>query len=211
MPPHGKVLKAEKLAQMHYNAPGLSETLQKLEKWLQKHESPVVNALLPGLTPAEIQKLTKDFPAVLPRELELLYQWHNGTEANCELPLIWYHSFLNLEQALVEYKKLRRLSFITGWQKNWLPIFDFQGEYYFINCSTTQVDALPIFLYFDEVPEIEFSYLNLTTMMATGLKWYESEAAYLIDQEGFLGEDIQKLSKIHQQLNPGVRFPYHVP
>jgi hypothetical protein len=56
----------------------LTTTLNRLDEVLNQRVPAVSDRLQPGLTRAEIDKMTASFLCVLPQDAYDLYQWHNG-------------------------------------------------------------------------------------------------------------------------------------
>ena len=180
-------------------------TLAGLELWLRAEFPEVVAKLRPGLTDAEIDaKLAEaGFAYSLPAEVRQLYRWHDGMEVEGELPLIWYHRFLSLDEALAGG------GVFFGLPENALPLFEFPEEYYYVLCEESEVPALPVHFRLLEDPHAPVCYVSVQTMLATGLEWYRSGAVQP-DGEGWLTEDMRRVADIHGLLNPGLSFAYYV-
>ena len=55
-----------------------------------------------------------------------------------------------------------------------------------------------------------YTYLNLTKMLETSVAWFSQNAVtWDKDEEGMM-DDIRQVFEIHQALNEGTQFPYHV-
>lgn len=87
-------------------------------------------------------------------------------------------------------------------------MFEFEGEWYAVECGAGKTRGGPVFHYFTEdVPKP--AYLNLTRYMQFIAEGIQQGA---LRWDGLLWkEDTGALSRIHARLNPGVGFPYHVP
>ena len=150
----------------------------------------------------DINKAQSFFGCSIPEELLVLWRWHNGESTN---KFIWYHRFLSIDESISQYKDLISDSYMR-WKKNWIPIFEFEGEWYGVQCGHNTPKASPIVLYFIETG-VSVAYTNLTTylqvmshsMMNGGLKW----------KEYWWDADIKIVSKFHAEFNPDVRFPYY--
>jgi cell wall assembly regulator SMI1 len=198
-------------AENAYDGAKLTETLERILVWMKKNNPVVAAALKPGLTKSEIADKVSSLPFQLPEEVIALYQWRNGVREDCPGSFIWYHNFLSLDRAIHEYEGMNGLN-LSGWHKNWFPLFDFEGEYYFVPCSKKKHSALPIGYYFLEETEATVCYTNLTTMMQTALECFETGAVFVEDKEkGILRENIRDVKRIYEKHNPGLQFPYHVP
>lgn len=156
--------------------------------------------------PAEIQDIDMAqsvFGCNLPEELLVLWRWHNGEATE---KFIWYHRFLSIGESISQYKDLVSTSYMS-WKKNWIPVFEYQGEWYGVQCGDNTSKASPIIFYFIE-SGVSVAYSNLTTYMQVmsnsmkngGLKWKGS----------WWDDDINIVSKFHAEFNPGVKFPYYV-
>lgn len=151
----------------------------------------------------DIDKAQSFFGCNLPEELLVLWRWHNGESTD---RFIWYHRFLSIDESISQYKDLVSNSYMS-WKKNWIPVFEFEGEWYGVQCGDNTPKASPIVFYFIE-SGVSVAYTNLTkyllvmshSMMNGGLKW----------KGNWWDDDIKIVSKFHTELNPGVRFPYYV-
>jgi cell wall assembly regulator SMI1 len=151
----------------------------------------------------EIKEVESVFGCDLPEELQELWRWHNGESTD---KFIWYHKFLSTSESISQYRLLVLTSSIN-WNKNWIPVFEYQGEWYGVQCGNSTPKASPVILYFTE-SGTSVAYTNLTTYMQViakavnngGLKW----------KENWWDDDMQTVSNIHAELNLGVKFPYYV-
>ncbi|MFB6275049.1 MAG: HEAT repeat domain-containing protein [Halothece sp.] len=197
----------------------LTNALNRILHWHQQHHTEWVESKQPGLTTEEIKIKTQELPFRLPTEVYELYQWCNGTSG--DVPFFPSYRFLSLEEAVdlyhseikeVEIDKLQQEDYYDiaqlapfSWpsfqNQYWLPIFDFDGEIYFLSCDTEQRDGAPVWYYFPEsvFPRLYFS--NLTSMLLAITECYETEAYYL-DQQGFLEENELKVAPILRKYSP---------
>ena len=151
----------------------------------------------------DIKEVESAFGCDLPEELQELWRWHNGESTD---EFIWYHKFLSTSESISQYRLLVLTSSIN-WHKNWIPVFEYQGEWYGVQCGNSTPKASPVILYFTE-SGTSVAYTNLTTYMQViakavnngGLKW----------KENWWDDDIQTVSNIYAELNLGVKFPYYV-
>jgi len=191
----------------------LTNALNRILHWHQQNYVEWVESKQPGLTTEEIQINTQELPFRLPTEVYEFYQWCNGTSG--DVPFFPSYRFLSLEEAVdlyhseikeVEIDKLQQedyydiaqltpFSWLSFQNQYWLPIFDFDGEIYFLSCDTEQRDGAPVWYYFPEsvFPRLYFS--NLTSMLLAIAECYETEAYYL-NQQGFLEENEFKVAPI---------------
>lgn len=198
-------------AEANYDPKKLKESLERILAWLKANNPVVASALLPGLSEKEIREKTKDLGYEPPQELLILYQWRNGTPDDFDAPFIWYHTFGRLERALKDRKTMLAKASDTSWDKSWFPIFDFQGEEYFVSCAKEPTTARPVRYYFIEETATYPCYINLTTMMETAAAIYESGAVKVVNEQGAIKGDIEQIKEIHHKYNPGMLFPYNVP
>jgi cell wall assembly regulator SMI1 len=151
----------------------------------------------------DIKEAEYVFGCVLPEELQVLWTWHNGESTD---KFIWYHRFLSTTDSISQYRSLR-LTGILSWKKNWIPVFEYQGEWYGVQCGDTTPKASPVIFYFTESGNA-VAYTNLTrymqvmaqSMKSGGLKW----------KADWWDDDVITVSKLHAELNPGIKFPYYV-
>lgn len=147
---------------------------------------------------------TLEFGCDLPEELLALWRWRNGESSDV---FTWYHRFLSLEDALAEYHALIR-SPVYAWQPNWIPVFEFQEEWYFVECARTAVAGAPVSLYFSETGPL-YAYVNLTTFLDTMATAMARGAVRW--ENGAWQQDEGMLKNIHDELNASGTFPYAVP
>lgn len=189
------------------DARALEDTLHELDAWLAEHYPQAAARLRPGLTDAEIDAAldAAGFAYTLPEELRQLYRWHDGMEPDGDLPLVWYHRFLGLEETL-----RRGGGSFLGLPANALTVFGFPEEDYYVLCPPEAVESLPVHHRLLESPEPTLAFTSLGTMLRTGLEWY-TRGAVRPDGSGWLTEDIEEVARIHAELNPGSTFPFAVP
>ena len=93
------------------------------------------------------------------------------------------------------------------WRKNWIPIFEFQGEWYGVSCKLTSIAASPVQFYFvEDDPNIAYYTLTL----------YMQYMARLVTQGDLTWEDSfwsdgdpKTLNRVYSQLKAGPKFPYN--
>ena len=186
----------------------LTSSLEQILLWHQTNQTYIVPALNPGIDEAAIQQKFADLPCQPTEELIELWAWHNGTD-DVAHPFIWYHNFLSVEEAIAEYESLTANPLI-GWPEHWIPIFEFEGEWYFVECYEQPRQASPVGFFFLEDPDAIYAYSSLTKMLETSATWFNRNAVtWNSDQQG-MEEDLKMLFEIHQALNEGAQFPYYV-
>jgi hypothetical protein len=186
----------------------LLAVLAQLVDWHRQSGHRVATLLRPGLASDAIaDKLAAAGLAPTP-ELTALYGWHDGTDTGdgLEYPLIWYHRFLPLDEALtLRRERVKLLG--PDWPADWLPVFAFEGEDYAVACPR----GGPVYFAFLEDTESPAVYLSLTRLLETqyeGLRGCHGRG----EDNGFALElDVADYATLHAQMNPGLPFPYAVP
>jgi cell wall assembly regulator SMI1 len=163
-------------------------------------------ALEPPLSEAELEAAIAVFPCRLPDELKTLWRWHNGETTDY---FIWYHRFLSVEAAIAQYQALLAAPVPDWmrWPETWIPVFEFEGEWYAVECGPAAVAGTPVIHYFIE-DEPKVAYVNLTQYMATMAAVLRAGAVQW--NGNWWDDDPAALAAIHAQFNPGVPFPYAV-
>ena len=191
-----------------YDEFALSIFLEQILEWHKTNQTEIPGVLNIGIDRLSIQDAFTDLGCQPTEELIQLWTWHNGTQYT-SVPFIWYHDFLSIQDAISEYKQLTSNPLI-GWRKNWIPIFSFQGEWYFLECYEVIRDASPVGYIFIESQEPIYAYLSLSKMIETSATLFSQGAVFWDSQSFGFGDDIKKVFSIHQVLNDGTQFPYHV-
>lgn len=151
----------------------------------------------------ELEQQIAGFPCQLSEEVKLLWRWRDGEETD---RFIWYHRFLPAGESLRQYRLLRA-NLLMDWHASWIPLFEFEGEWYATVCKAGPVPAAPILHYFVE-SGASVAYTNLATYMATMAEGVETGA--LAWEDGWWRENLQQLAIIHARNNPGLPFPYYI-
>ena len=86
-------------------------------------------------------------------------------------------------------------------------MFEFQGEWYGVECNESQTVASPIVHYFVE-DEPVVAYSSLTSYMKTIAKALKEKVIWW--EEGSWDSDINRLIDIYNEFNSGTSFPYRV-
>lgn len=195
-------------AEETFEAADMIASLDQILAWHQTHQTDIPAALNPGQDRAAILEAFAELPCQPTEELLQLWEWHNGTQP-VHSPFIWYHNFLSVEAAIAEYKSLTKNPLIP-WREEWLPIFEFEGEWYFVECYQDIKPASPVGYYFLEDTETYYTYLSLTRMIETSAAYFEQNGVVWDQDEGGMVEEIRHVFDIHQTFNDGAQFPYHV-
>jgi len=158
------------------------------------------------LSPGEIETLVSGLPFLLTRELETIYQWHNGTEAAegdllDDLYLFPGAYFLSLEEAVQTYHERKQS---PQWQENWFPLFaDGGGDFYLVTCSLSKLDSGEIIGFIHGEPDQSVEYENVTALARTIEAALAAKAIYL-DTDNSLDFDDERYAEIARAMNPGV-------
>ena len=195
-------------AEEAFNAANMIVSLEQILMWHQTNQTEIPAALNSGKNRADILEEFADLPCLPTEELLQLWAWHNGTDKVFS-PFIWYHNFLSVEDALSEYKWLNNNP-LLDWSENWIPIFEFEGEWYFVECYEAIKLASPVGYFFLENTEAYYTYLSLSRMLETSAVYFEQNAVIWDKEQEGMVEEIRQVFKIHQILNKGTLFPYHV-
>jgi len=196
-----------------YEPARLTAALARLESWVDENNPVVAAALQPGLDAGVAAARAEAAGCRLPREILDFLEWHNGMPADTDVPLIWYHRFMSMDDALERRGTYRNpfLSLTAAVPPDWFPVFEFQGEYYFTRCQSGH-DVARIWHWLNEEPETRPAFGSLTDLIETAVEWYERGAVSVVDRStGMLEEDLPRVREIYERHNPGYRFPYRVP
>lgn len=156
--------------------------------------------LRPGLSRQEIQAKVChfNFPFSLPQEVEELYQWHDGFNLDYyDCQLFDYHTFVTLDEALETWKSFQDDGFI---QKDLLPLFTFEGEWYCIQVEKIKQESGQIwFVYHDD----GIVYDSLKAMLFSILECYEVGAYQPILKNGrvYTEVDREKVAEVKLKYN----------
>jgi len=195
-------------AEETFNAADMTASLETILQWHQANQTEIPAALNPGLERAGIMEEFADLPCQPTEELIRLWTWHNGSK-DVLTPFIWYHNFLPAEKAKSEYQWLIQNP-LVGWRENWIPVFELEGEWYFVECYEEIKPASPVGHSYLEDTETYYVYLSLSRMLETSAAYFEQNAVTWDKENEGMAEEIRQIFEIHQILNEGAQFPYHV-
>lgn len=182
--------------------PQLLAALESIEAFHAENRTGL--ELQPPLGKAALEEALAEFPCKVPDELRALWAWRNGEVTD---KFIWYHRFLPVQDAIEQYKMLAAEP-VPGWSRDWIPIFEFQEEWYAVECSPEPTPGAPVIHYFVE-DDPKQAYVNLTVYMKV-MSEAMREGALRWKSEWW-EDDLRSLARIHARLNPEIGFPYHVP
>lgn len=182
----------------------LAKDLKRLVQVLAQYGHPIDSYLRPGLQRSDTSIYLASLKLVIPTDLYELYEWANGTTAECDIPLFDEHFFLPIDHALYEYNQ-----FVPAFSRldpdidiNYafcFPFAHFMGSCYTIYCSPHNIRGFihPIIHVF-QGSHVRF--INLPSLVRTITQWYLS-GAYDLET---IDESLQK--SIWRSLNPGVEI-----
>lgn len=193
----------------------ITESLEKIFRWLEHNQPSFASALQPGLTNLDIEEKTKDSNFYLPSEIYELYRWRNGVDYGEEGFARFTPNciFSSLEYALDQYNELIETfgesedypNNFSIWNSNWFPIFSLEQEYLFVVCSSERRETSPIYHLLIESGNAWLKYTSLSSMLLTISECYESNV-YYINNDGDFEVDEQREETIRAKYNPDAKF-----
>lgn len=184
----------------------LVAALDRAESWHVENETGVAQALNPGASTDQIRSAFEAIPVKPTGELIALWSWHDGGTG--DRPLFWFHEFLSAEEAAGRYSSLMRNPLIR-WDGRFVPLLEFEGEWFAVYCGPDRLPAGPVVHYFLEEGS-STSFTNLTTFALTMAEAFENDAVRWDTQLEAMTEDIAAVAGIHAKYNAGCQFPYYV-
>ncbi|MEH2157086.1 HEAT repeat domain-containing protein [Nostoc sp.] len=159
----------------------LTQALEGILKWEQKLFPSQVSLLQPGLSDAEINQITQDWPIQLPTEVRELYKWRNGSGAD---DIGQYNgifdgfTFLPLQEISVEYQpgtEENRWKYPNDFYPNSLKIFltPEPDQGYIIVSKEGKIYWIEFGCWCDGFWVCEMYYTSLTNMMLTLAQYNE--------------------------------------
>ncbi len=188
------------MADSHADPGRLEGALLEIERWHRDHGTGVT--LRPGLADDGLRALEAELECRLPDEVRSLWALRDGEPTN---GVIWYHRFLPAEEALAEWRSLQG-NFFVRWPRSWVPLFEFEGEWYFAICDKEPRKASPVGYFFLE-DEPRVAYVSVTAMLETAAATLR-EGVVTWNPAGTLDGDENAIAAIHARYNPGATFPY---
>ena len=177
MPKIGNVIMQELLDQ-------LSRTFEVLGK----------EGVAPAISNEEFQRLIVRPPFSLPSDLEKIYRWHDGVKE-----IIPAYDLLSLSDSIIQYEEI--VEFLEEeeeeeylFNKNYLPIFQFDGDYFLIDCSPNSENTI---YYFSYESDLVKEYENLEQVFHIISDAYLSRAYYI--EDGMVLENSVLLRKIENK------------
>jgi hypothetical protein len=179
----------------------LRASLSSISAWHAQADTGI--RLNPPLPQPDYRALAAGFPCPLPGELETLWQWRNGESTDY---FGWYHGFLSVQESLEQYRQLRAEP-LFGWHENWIPVFQFEDEWYVVECAAPAVAGAPVIHFFTESGP-SYAYTNLTRYVQTQAIAMERGVLTWEDSWWSDRDDIGGFAGIHRELNTLAVFPY---
>ncbi|AVH64457.1 HEAT repeat domain-containing protein [Nostoc sp. 'Peltigera membranacea cyanobiont' N6] len=159
----------------------LTQCLERILRWEQKLFPSQVSLLQPGLSDAEINQITQDWPIHLPKEVRELYKWRNGSRSNDIGEYDWIFdgfTFLPLQEISVEYQpgtEENRWNYPNDFYPNSLKIFisPEPDQGYIIVSKEGKIYWIEFGWWCDGFWVCEMYYTSLTNMMLTLAEYNE--------------------------------------
>lgn len=198
----------------------LTNALERIFDWMQKHDPYISSIWQPGLSLSEIEDKVKVLPFRLPQEVYELYQWRNGFMLGKKgwVMALGGHDFYNLDFQVKQYfdtkeycEKCMALdnSSEPFRDSQWFSLLGHDKQDYFVIGEQEQKQASPIYCFdYGDIYDFraKLKYNSLTSMMLTIAECYETGAYYHYMTEGSnittFGMDYQAAESIRKKYNP---------
>jgi len=181
----------------------MKERLLLLEQLLKNISSPVNEFLNKGIDEEEKNKLIRLFNEnKVPNDIFEIYNWHNGTATNFELPMENFYLFPTYYLLSInEIDEILQINFFNFNEQKLLPILSSgHGEYLAISLKLPH----QIFLIQFALPDLDTCtsiYDNINVMLETIILCYERKYFY-IEQDSLLDMDFDKSWALSKKMNP---------
>lgn len=165
----------------------------------------------------------------LPEELSRFYEWHTGLPVDSWLYKVLFPLgyIMPLEKAVAireDFLQINRsvprefraevetwsqqpiddlytiVDSLPGWHSWWLPVFEFNGDYWFTIWNEEERTTSPIYYIYWEGGGIHLAYDNLTSLLQATAEAFESGAYYL--QDGRIEQHYGMAAAIIDKHNP---------
>jgi hypothetical protein len=174
---------------------GLRTLLEQLEAHLHRQHAPIVSSWRPGLATGEASSVVEaSLGWRLPVEMEVWFQWHNGTEIGASAYFTGSDfQLLSLDKCLARYRLMREIAerlerddpvFTADehWHPRWFPFAErLSGDTLFVDSDVSEGDASPVHYYAThDVPHLaqEPSVPSLTDAVAVWVELFERRLWY---------------------------------
>ena len=184
----------------------MTDALDRVVAHLRRLGRGAPDRLQKGLSREELAKWESQLPFALTRELEVIYQWHNGTKDQPgdlleTLYLFPGFYFVPIQEALQIY---HAESVNPEWLETWFPVFaNGGGDFYLIPCAREKLDATPVIGWIHGEPEKIEEYESLTAMARTLDECFARKAFYLNDED-MMDIDDDRHRVIANRFNPTI-------
>lgn len=153
----------------------LTETLDRIIKWVEKKYPIALKSFVSGLTDQEIDSISNQFSFLIPLEIRELYKWRNGQRESLALESIENIWSVNSPYEARFFDGMTLLPFMSldffDFDPFWIVICE-EGDGYYLVIDIRNSNILRI----DIKGGADDSYLiyqNLITMMQTLAEFYE--------------------------------------
>lgn len=149
-----------------------------LRAYLDKGQD-LSSELLPGISDQEIADQTAWFPAPLPAEVKVLFNWHNGqpNDAWNTEKVLWFRDmqFHSIERAKPEYESMMASYGAEDWDgtelRTCFPIASFNGGWLVVPCDGHNLGPrfpFPVICVFQG---IDMHFHSIEKMLETCIEW----------------------------------------
>lgn len=170
------------------------------EQWVRLG-APISDVLAPGISPVEVDALTEPLGLRVPVELKVLWEWHNGSQAEprgADDYSIGHggYEFLSVQDALQQYLGNRQ-SFAEPeepdllpqmfWHTSWLPFMMQQAQRLYVDCERTVTGhpgAAPVRLVSWEWEAFDVDVAQSVTAAVLTWTWLLEQNYYRVELQG---------------------------
>jgi hypothetical protein len=181
----------------------LTSALDRILAWLEQHSPSSASGFQAGLASEIIEEKLNELPFCVSQEVYDLYKWRNGDDSNSSaFGYLWMLS-LDVACESSDYVNHEDLLEMRGQDEPQylLPLFEFDGEYFAVQCGPTLIDSAPIF-HVSDAYDITLAFVSLTGMMLALAECYET-GVYAVNEDGLEVIDGIKFGEIRRKHNPG--------
>ncbi|MCC3415948.1 MULTISPECIES: SMI1/KNR4 family protein [unclassified Microcoleus] len=203
----------------------LTNALERILKWMQKHDPQIATIWQAELSLSEIEEKVRLLPFRLPQEVYELYQWRNGfiqraqgwsqgwgghDSYNLDFLIKNYFDSINYSEECVAFANNSSSESLRNPQ--WFSLFGHDKQDYFI-IGEQKKQVSPVFCFdygdWDDFrPKLKYS--SLTSMMPTIAECYETGAYYHYKVEGreitSFGMNYPVAESIRKKYNPDCEY-----
>ena len=184
----------------------MTAALDRIVAHLRRLERGSPDRLQRGLSNRELASWEAKLPFALTRELEVIYQWRNGTRADPgdlleSLYMFPGFYFLSIEEAVETYQQEQ---VNPEWLDGWFPVFaNGGGDFYIVPCRPEKVADTVVIGWIHSEPDKIAEYESLTAMVET-LDACFREGAFYLNDEDMMDIDDDKHREIANMFNPTI-------